>query len=88
MNITAIRLVIVRANTGFIVMCMVVVRFLEYVHVNSTFLGHDSLPLVLIHTYNCIHMFSACNMFTGNVTSIKYGKSETVIHNGVLFCRK
>ena len=88
MNITALRLVIVRTNTSFIVMCTVVVRFLEYVHVNSIFLGHDSLPLVLIHTHKCIYMFSACNMFAGNINSIKYGKSETAIHNSVLFCRK
>ena len=51
MNITVIRLVIVATSTGFVVMCKiltVVVAFFLNVRVNSTFLGHDSLPLVLI----------------------------------------
>ena len=35
---------------------MVVVTFFGCAHINSTFLGHDSLPLVLISilTYLCI----------------------------------
>ena len=51
MNITVIRLVIVATNTGFVVMCKiltVVIAFFLNVRVNSTFLGHDSLPLILI----------------------------------------
>ena len=51
MNITVIRLVIVATSTGFVVMCKiltVVVAFFECARVNSTFLGRDSLPLVLI----------------------------------------
>ena len=51
MNITVIRLVIVVTSTGFVVMCKiltVVVAFFECARVNSTFLGCDSLPLVLI----------------------------------------
>ena len=51
MNITAIRLVFVRTNMGFVVMCKilsVVATFFECTHVNSTFLGRDSLLLVLI----------------------------------------
>ena len=51
MNITVIRLVIVTTSTGFVVMCKiltVVVAFFECARVNSTFLGRDSLPLVLI----------------------------------------
>ena len=54
MNITAIRLVFVRTNTGFVVMCKilsVVVAFFECTRINSTFLGHDSLLLVLIYMY-------------------------------------
>ena len=50
MNITAIRLVFIRTNTGFIVMykiLSVVVTFFGCSHTNSTFFGHDSLPLVL-----------------------------------------
>ena len=51
MNITAIRLVFVRTSTGFIAtykILSVVVMVFECVHVNSTLLSHDSLPLVLI----------------------------------------
>ena len=53
MNITVIRLVIVATSTGFVVMCKiltVVVAFFECARVNSTFLGRDSLPLVLMTT--------------------------------------
>ena len=51
MNITVIRLVIVATSTGSVVMCKilsVVVAFFLNACVNSTFLGRDSLPLVLI----------------------------------------
>ena len=55
MNITVIseviRLVIVATSTGFVVMCKiltVVVVFFLNARVNSTFLGRNSLPLVLI----------------------------------------
>ena len=53
MNIIAIRLVLVGMKIVFIVMCKiltdtVVVTFFECVHVNSTFLGCDSLLLVLM----------------------------------------
>ena len=51
MNITAIRLVFIITNTGFIVMCkvlLVVVAFFEFALVNSTFLGHNSLLLIVI----------------------------------------
>ena len=54
MNVTAIRLIFVRTNTGFVVMCkilLVVVAFFECTRVNSTFLGRNSLPLVLIYMY-------------------------------------
>ena len=49
MNITVIRLVIVATSTGFVVMykiLTVVVAFFN-ARVNSTFLGRDSLPLIL-----------------------------------------
>ena len=51
MNIIAIRLVLVGTKSVLIVMCkilMVVVVFFIYAHANSTFLGRDSLPLVLM----------------------------------------
>ena len=51
MNIIVIRLVIVATSTGFVVMCkilMVVVVVFQCVGVDSTFLGHDSLPLIFI----------------------------------------
>ena len=51
MNITVIRLGMVATSTGFVVMCKiltVVVTFFECTRVNSTFLGRNSLPLVLI----------------------------------------
>ena len=51
MNITVTRLVIIATSTGLIVMCKilkVVVAFFECVRVNSTFLGRNPLPLVLI----------------------------------------
>ena len=50
MNIIAIRLVLVGTISGLVVMCKILtVRRLVfiYAHINSTFLGHDSLPLVL-----------------------------------------
>ena len=50
MNIIAIRLVLVETKTGFIVMCeilTVVVMFFERTHVNSIFLGCDSLLFIL-----------------------------------------
>ena len=52
MNITTIMPVFVATSTGFIVMhkmLMVVVKVFECLHINSTFLGRDSLSLVLIH---------------------------------------
>ena len=52
MNIIVIRLVLVGTKIGFVVMCiilMVVVAFFECASVDSTFLGHDSLLLVLIY---------------------------------------
>ena len=51
MNITVIRLVIVATSTGFVVMCKiltVVIAFFECARINSTFLGRDSLLLILI----------------------------------------
>ena len=51
MNINAVRLVFVGTKTGSVVMCkifMLVVTFLECVQINAIFLGHDSLPLILI----------------------------------------
>ena len=52
MNINAITLVLVGTKTGFVVMCkevlMVGVVFIECMCLNSTFLGHNSLLLVLI----------------------------------------
>ena len=51
MNIIAIRLVLIGTKPGLVVMCKiltVVVKFYLCVRVNSTFLGRDSLPLVLI----------------------------------------
>ena len=55
MNITVIRLVIVATSTGFIVVNTHGSRrvFLN-ARVNSTFLGRDSLPLVLIPRCNDI----------------------------------
>ena len=53
MNITVIRLVIIATSTRFVVMCKiltVVVTFFLNACVNSTFLGRDLLPLVLILT--------------------------------------
>ena len=54
MNVIALRLVLVGTKTGFVVMCkilMVVVMFFECTYVYSSFLGRDSLPLVLIHDF-------------------------------------
>ena len=54
MNITAIGLGFVRTNTGFVVMgkiLMVVGTFFECTRINPIFLGHDSLPFVLIYIY-------------------------------------
>ena len=51
MNVNAIMLALVGAKTGFIVMCkilMVGVTLIECMCLNSTFLGHNSLLLVLI----------------------------------------
>ena len=51
MNITVIRLVIVATSIGFVVMCKilsVVVAFFLNACLNSTILGRDSLPLILI----------------------------------------
>ena len=59
MNINAVRLVLVGTKTISIVMCkilMVVVMFFGCAHINSTFLGHDSLPLVLISILTYIHI--------------------------------
>ena len=52
MNITAIRLVFVGTNTGFVAMCkilLVVIKFFESTYINSNFLGRDSILLVLIY---------------------------------------
>ena len=53
MIITVIRLVLVGRNTGFIVMCKILMIFMifECVHVNSIFLGCDSLQLILMLHY-------------------------------------
>ena len=51
MNINSIMLVLVETITGFVFMCkilMVGVMFIECMYLNSTFLGHNSLLLVLI----------------------------------------
>ena len=51
MNITVVRLVIIATSTGFVVMCKNTHgsrRVFLNARVNSTFLGRDSLPLVLI----------------------------------------
>jgi len=50
MNIVATRLVLVGTKLGLVVMCKIlpVVAFFCCARVNSTFLGRDSLPLVLI----------------------------------------
>ena len=51
MIINAITLVLVGTKTGFVVMCkilMVGVVFIECMRLNSAFLGHNSLLLVLI----------------------------------------
>ena len=51
MNTTAIRLVFVETNAVFDVTCKIltlVVAFFECACVNSTLLGRDSLPVVLI----------------------------------------
>ena len=53
MNITVIRLVIVATSTGFVVMCKILTVYgsshvILNARVNSTFLGRDSLLLLLI----------------------------------------
>ena len=63
MNTTAIRLVFVETNTVFDVMCKiltVVVAFFECACVNSTFLGRDSLPLVLIYIVHVYFIGHCC----------------------------
>ena len=70
MNITVIRLVIIATSTGFVVMCKILTvvvasRFLN-AHVNSTFLGRDSLPLILIlyiYIYIYIYMYAYVQNF-------------------------
>ena len=53
MIITVIRLVLVGRNTRFIVMCKILMIFMFFacVHVNFTFLGCDSLQLILMLHY-------------------------------------
>ena len=51
MIITAIRLVLVGTNTGFIVMCktLMIFMFFECVHVNSTCLGCELQLILMLH---------------------------------------
>ena len=70
---------LVRTNTGFIVMCkvlLVVVAFFEYTSVNSTFLGRNSLLLILIHPFiDCWSQCTVCGIFCN-------GK---ILVNGLIF---
>ena len=55
MNIIAIKLVLVERKTGSTVMyeiLTIVATFFECTCINSTFLGRNSLPLILIHFLN------------------------------------
>ena len=80
LNITAIKLVLVEAKTGSIVMykiLTVVVAFFECAHINSTFLGYNSIPLVLILCMESVvtyhnEMLCSNNYVTGRI----YGQSS------------
>ena len=64
MNIIAIWLVLEGTKPGVIVMCKiltVVVGFYLCASINSTFLGCDSLPLILIKTNINMYIYSYNN---------------------------
>ena len=73
MNIIAIWLVIVGTKSGLVVMCKIltaVVVFFIYAHVNSTFLGCDSLPLVLIINLFIMQILKDLSVFLQKVSKI------------------
>ena len=74
MNITAIRLLFVRTNAGFVVTCKIpsVVAFWN-AHFYYTFLDRDSLPLILImYIHPSIHIHAYVHTYVSTCISFKY----------------